>query len=70
MNFKRDILESIIDVGSGFILSIAIQLITFLWFGLHPIIFDSFGIALIFMVVSMTRSSLWRLYFWKKRIVH
>jgi len=70
MNFKRDILESIIDVGSGFILSIAIQLITFPWFGLHPTIFDSFGIALIFMVVSMTRSSLWRLYFRKKRIVH
>ena len=70
MNFKRDVLESIIDVGSGFILSIAIQLITFPWFGLQPTIFDSFGIALIFMVVSMTRSSLWRLYFRKKRIVH
>lgn len=70
MNFKRDILESVIDVGSGLILSILIQLIIFPWFGLYPTIFDSFGIALIFMVVSMARSSLWRLYFRKKRIVH
>lgn len=69
MNFKRDILESIIDVGSGLILSILIQLIIFPWFDLYPTIFDSIGIALIFTVVSMTRSALWRIYF-RKKYVH
>lgn len=69
MNFKRDVLESVIDVGSGLLLSILIQLIVFPWFGLHPTIFDSFGIALIFMVVSMIRSALWRIYF-RKKYVH
>ena len=54
---KKDIFESIIDVGSGFILTILIQLLIFPLFGLHPTILDSIGIALIFTVVSMTRSN-------------
>jgi len=60
---KRDILESIIDVGSGFILAILIQLLIFPLFGLHPTILDSIGIALIFTVVSMIRSAVWRWWF-------
>ena len=52
---KKDIFESIIDVGSGFILAILIQLFIFPLFGLHPTILDSMGISLIFTVVSMTR---------------
>ena len=64
---KRDVAESIIDVGSGFILAVIIQMLIFPLFGLHPTILDSFGIALIFMIVSMTRSALWRIYFRRKR---
>ena len=60
---KRDILESIIDVGSGFLLAILIQLLIFPLFGLYPTILDSRGIALIFTVVSMTRSAIWRWWF-------
>ncbi len=60
---KRDIFESIIDVGSGFILAILIQLLIFPLFGLYPTILDSIGIALIFTVVSMTRSAIWRWWF-------
>jgi len=59
--------ESIIDVGSGFILSLLIQIIIFPWFGLYPTIWDSMGITLIFTVVSIIRSALWRRYF-KSRI--
>ena len=54
-----DVFESVIDVGSGFILAICINLLVFPLFGLYPSIFDSMGIALIFTVVSMTRSALW-----------
>ena len=57
---KRDIIESIIDVRSGFLLAILIQLLIFPLFGLYPTILDSMGIALIFTVVSMTRSAIWR----------
>ena len=58
----NNLLESFIDVGSGFILAIVIQITIFPLFGLHPTILDSLGIALIFTVVSMTRSWLWRCY--------
>ena len=61
----NNLLESVIDVGSGFILAIIIQLLIFPLFGLHPTIMDSLGIALIFTVVSMTRSWIWRLVFTK-----
>jgi predicted signal transduction protein with EAL and GGDEF domain len=60
---KRDIFESVIDVGSGFILAILIQLLIFPLFGLYPTILDSVGIALIFTVVSMIRSAIWRWWF-------
>ena len=63
----NNLLESVIDVGSGFILAIFIQLLIFPLFGLHPTILDSLGIALIFTVVSMTRSWLWRCYFRKTK---
>ena len=65
---NRDIVESVIDVGSGFILAILIQMFIFPLFDLYPSIFDSMGIALIFTVVSMTRSALWRRYFRKRRL--
>ena len=61
----QSLIESIIDVGSGFVLAILIQLYIFPLFGLHPTIMDSLGIALIFTVVSMTRSWIWRLVFTK-----
>ena len=48
---KRDILESVIDVGSGFFIAVIIQLTIFPLFDLHPTIFDSFGIAIIFTAV-------------------
>ena len=59
----RSFIESFIDVGSGFILAILIQLYIFPLFGLYPTIMDSIGIALIFTAVSITRSWLWRLVF-------
>jgi len=61
----RSFIESLIDVGSGFILAILIQILIFPLFNLHPSILDSMGIALIFTVVSITRSWIWRLVFTK-----
>jgi|TARA_R100000687_G_scaffold48081_1_gene38408 hypothetical protein len=61
--FKRCFLESFIDVGSGYLLAIAIQLLIFPFFGLYPTILDSMGIALIFTGVSIIRSAIWRNFF-------
>ena len=61
------LIESFIDVGRGLVLAILIQLYIFPFFGLYPTILDSLGIALIFTVVSITRSWLWRLLFRRYR---
>ena len=63
--FKRCFIESFIDVGSGFILAILIQLYIFPFFGLFPTVWDSIGIALIFTFVSIIRSAIWRNFFRK-----
>ena len=63
-----DVLESVIDVGSGFFLCIIIQITIFPLFDLHPTIFENIQIALIFTVVSMTRSALWRRFFRRRKI--
>ena len=64
---RGDVIESMIDVGSGFFLSILIQITIFPLFDLHPTIFENFQIAIIFTVVSMTRSALWRRFFRKRK---
>ncbi len=61
----QQLIESLIDVGSGFILAILIQLYIFPLFDLYPTILDSLGIAAIFTIVSITRSWMWRLVFKK-----
>jgi hypothetical protein len=64
---RSDVIESMIDVGSGFFLSILIQITIFPLFDLHPTIFENFQIAIIFTVVSMTRSALWRRFFRRRK---
>ena len=59
----RSLIETLIDVGSGLILSTLIQLIIFPLFGLYPSIIDSFNIAIIFTLISIMRSWFWRLIF-------
>ena len=61
----RSFIESLIDVGSGFILAILIQIWIFPIFDLRPSILDSIWIASIFTGVSITRSWLWRMLFKK-----
>ena len=67
IKISRDIVESVIDVGSGFFLAIIIQITVFTLFDLYPTIFENFQIALIFTLVSMTRSALWRRFFRKRK---
>ena len=64
----RDLFESIIDVGSGLLLAIGIQMIIFPYFDMHPTILESFHIAIIFTCMSIFRSWFWRTIFNKRRI--
>ena len=63
----RNLIESIIDVGSGLILAIMIQLYIFPFFDLHPTVLESFHIAVIFTAISMVRSWCWRTIFARRK---
>lgn len=64
---KKTLFETVIDIGSGFLLAVLIQLLIFPYFDLYPSIFESIEIALIFTGLSMTRSWLWRMWFrWRE----
>lgn len=62
----RNLIESFVDVGSGFILALLIQIYIFPIFGLYPSVLVGIKIALIFTAISIIRSWFWRTVF--KRI--
>ena len=62
----RNLIESFVDVGSGFILALLIQIYIFPIFGLYPSVLVGIKIALIFTTISIIRSWFWRTVF--KRI--
>ncbi len=61
----RNLIEASIDIGSGFIIALLIQFYIFPMFGLYPTVSVGIKIALIFTVVSILRSWLWRTLFRK-----
>ena len=63
----RSLIESIIDIGTGFILALLIQIYIFPMFNLYPTISVGVKIALIFTVVSILRSWFWRTMFNKMK---
>jgi len=63
----RNLFETVIDVGSGLILSTLIQYFIFPFFDLYPTIIESFHIAVIFTIISMARSWCWRTIFSRRR---
>jgi len=63
----RSLIESTIDIGTGFILALLIQIYIFPMFGLYPSILVGIKIALIFTVVSILRSWFWRTIFNKMK---
>ena len=59
----RELIESIIDVGSGLLLAILVQMFVFPYFNMYPTMWESFHIAIIFTLVSIFRSWFWRTFF-------
>jgi len=64
---NRNLIETCIDVGSGLILSTLIQLFIFPFFEMYPTVLESFHIAIIFTIISMIRSFIWRTIFENKK---
>lgn len=65
MTSRKHILHRTLDIGSGLILSIIIQLTIFPLFDIHIPVWDMLHLALIFTVVGIIRSYLWSKYVFK-----
>lgn len=58
-----NLVQAFIDVGSGFLLALLIQIYIFPLFGLYPTIITGIKIALIFTFIGIIRSWFWRTIF-------
>jgi hypothetical protein len=59
----QSLVESVINVGLGFIVSLIVQLITFPMFGIHLSIGGNLAVISIFTATSVIRSYVVRRYF-------
>ncbi len=65
MTNTKHLIHRSLDIGSGLILSIIIQLTIFPYYGIYIDVWAMFHLALIFTVVGITRSYLWSKYVFK-----
>ena len=65
MTSSKHLLHRSLDIGSGLIISIIIQLTIFPLYGVYIEVWAMFHLAIIFMVVSIIRSYLWSKYVFK-----
>jgi len=65
MTSSKHLLHRSLDIGSGLILSIIIQLTIFPLYGIYIQMWDMFHLAIIFAVISIARSYLWSKYIFK-----
>ena len=65
MTNTKHLVHRSLDIGSGLILSIIIQLTIFPLYNIHIEVWAMFHLAIIFTVVSIARSYLWSKYVFK-----
>ena len=65
MTNTKHLIHRTLDIGSGLILAVIIQILVFPLYDIHLNIWEMFHISLIFMVVSIERSYLWSKYIFK-----
>ena len=65
MTNTKHLIHRTLDIGSGLILSIIIQLTIFPFYGIYIEVLSMIHLAIIFMIVSIIRSYLWSKYVFK-----
>ena len=63
MQKRKLFFETIVDIGTGYVIAVVMQILIFPLFGIQTSYFNMFIIGGIFMSVSMLRCWLWRKYF-------
>ena len=53
-------IETALNIGSGYVLAVITQAIIYPLYGLHTTVTENASIAMIFTVVSLVRSYIWR----------
>lgn len=57
------LIEQVLNIGSGFVLSLIVWQTVGPWFGYKVTLWDNLGITSVFTVVSIVRGYCWRRYF-------
>ncbi len=65
MTNTKHLIHRTLDIGSGLLIAIIVQILIFPLYDIHIEIWEMFHISLIFMVVSIARSYLWSKYIFK-----
>ncbi len=65
MTNTKHLIHRTLDIGSGLIIAVIIQILVFPLYDIHIEIWEMFHISLVFMVVSIARSYLWSKYIFK-----
>ena len=65
MTNTKHLIHRTLDIGSGLIIAVIIQILVFPLYDIHINIWEMFHLSLIFMVVSIARSYLWSKYIFK-----
>ena len=52
---RRSLIEAIANVVVGYALAVAMQIMVFPWFGLHPSLGENLAIGYLFTVISLIR---------------
>jgi len=60
---KKSFIESCVDITTGFCIALAVQIFIFPLFNLYPSTLDAINISLIFTILSILRSWVFRVYF-------
>jgi len=65
MTNTKHLIHRTLDIGSGLIISIMIQILIFPFYGIYLEIWQMIHLSIIFMVISIIRSYVWSKYIFK-----
>ena len=65
MTNTKHLIHRTLDIGSGLIISIMIQILIFPFYGIYLEIWQKIHLSIIFMVISIIRSYVWSKYIFK-----
>ena len=65
MTNTKHLIHRTLDIGSGLLIAIIVQILIFPLYDIDIEIWEMFHISLIFMIVSIARSYLWSKYIFK-----